>query len=101
MTISVSGTSYRLTSSLLVPDANTDGINFSTSLITKLASPKVNGTSSLVVIVALLPSGTSLTGVMFSVTVSVSVRAPPEPVLPASLVVTVSVTEPLALSAVV
>jgi len=37
VTISVSGTSYRLTSSLLVPDANTDGINFSTSLITNVS----------------------------------------------------------------
>ena len=46
-------------------------------------------------------TGASLTAVMLRVTVSVSVRAPPEPVLPPSLEVTVRVTLPLALAAVV
>ena len=48
-----------------------------------------------------LKVGASLTAVMFSVTVSTSVRVPPVPVLPRSLVVTVRVTAPFALAAVV
>ena len=46
-------------------------------------------------------TGASFTALMFKVTVSTSVKVPPLPVLPKSLVVTVKVTLPLALAAVV
>ena len=50
---------------------------------------------------ALVTVGASLTAVMFNATVSTSVNVPPAPVLPRSLVVTVRVTAPFALAAVV
>ena len=43
--------------------------------------------------------GASLTAAMFRSTVLVSLRLPPEPVLPLSLMLTVSVTTPVALAA--
>ena len=65
----------------------------------KSAAVKTRAVSSVAVSVAFVPAGASLTAVTVMVLVSVSLKAPPLPVLPASLVTMVSVTAPLAFSA--